>query len=422
MLRDLLAVLVFGITIAAVLTRPRGLPEWMSCVAGALLVLVLRIVSPGAAADALLSQWDVLLFFVGLLLVSWAAEQAGVFGWAALWIAAHAGGSPVRLLFNTFAAGIVLTTVLSNDATALLLTTTVIAVTERLDLPVLPFALACAFIANSASMTLPVSNPLNILVLGAGGVHLLPYLAHMLAASAVVIGLTVLLFWLRFRRQLGGTFDPARVPAPASAIEHPRLFRITVAVLILLAAAYVAASAAGWPLSLPVLVAGVVLLAAVLRLASIPARAVAGAPWSIVPFVAGLLVVVRGLERTGLTHGLGTRLLTLEGQGNAIGVLGATGVSALGANVLNNLPMGAVMVSALRTAHAASHPGLLYGTLLGSDVGPNLTVFGALSSMLWLLLLRRRGVSVTAWEFARWGFMVTPLLLLAGVAAIILSG
>jgi arsenical pump membrane protein len=417
-LRDAAAIGLFVVTVAAVLVRPRGLPEAAAALLGALLAVALGAVSPGAAWRAVADQWDVLLFFVGLLLVCQAAEEAGVFRWTALSAARAAGGSCTRLFLNVCLAGVVLTTLLSNDATALLLTTTVVALTQAVDVPPLPFALACAFIANSASLTLPVSNPLNVLVLGTGHVRLHTYLLHMLPASLVVVTLTVGALWLGFRRRLEGGFATSKLPPPAQAIANAAFFRLTIAGLLLLAVAYVVASAVGWPVSVPVIAVGVALLLCALTAGRIPARRFLHAPWAILPFVAGLLV--RAVERTGLTGQLAAVLLDLDRHGPAAGAFGATLTSAAGANAINNLPMGAVMLSALR-AVGPDHPSLLYGTLLGSDTGPNLTVLGSLSSMLWLLLLRRRGVAVSAGDFSRWGVVLAPPLLIAGSLAIALT-
>lgn len=420
MLRDAIAVGLFAVTIAAVLLRPWGLLEAAAVAAGAALAVLLGVVGPAAAWQAVAAQWDVLLFFAGLLLVCRAAEEAGIFTWAALAAARHADGNCTRLFVNVCLAGVLLTTLLSNDATALLLTTTVVSLTQAIEVEPLPFALACAFIANSASLTLPVSNPLNVLVLGTGRVRLHTYLLHLLPASAAVIGLTAGLLWVCLRTRLRGGFDTAKLHERAKATANPALFRPTAAGLFALALAYVAASALGWPVGLPVAVAGLALAACARLVGAVPIRSFARAPWSIVPLVAGLLVLVRGLEHSGLTGQLAEALLALDRRGATAGALGATLVSAAGANAINNLPMGAVMLSALRSA-GSDHPALLYGTLLGSDVGPNLTVFGSLSSILWLLLLRQRGVAVSAREFARYGLLLTPVLLLAGSLAIALS-
>jgi|SRR5579875_193297 len=419
-MRDAVALVIAALTIAGVLLRPRGLSEAVFCVAGAAAMVATGIVGPAAAWRSVAEQWDVLLFLTGLLLVSWGAEQAGVFRWAALQAAWASRGSGVRLFFNTCLVGIVLTTFFSLDATALLLTAVLAPLTVELQLPPLPYALACAFIANSASLTLPVSNPLNILVLGSGGVRLGTYLAHVLLASALVIATTIAYLWVRYRRALDRQFDAERLPHPREAIKDPLLFHTAAATLALLAIAYVVTAALGLPLSLPVAVAGGVLLITALAPGRISPRAVAAAPWSILPFVAGLLIVVRGVETTGLTAQLGQRLLEAAHHGSGAGVLAATGISAAGSNLINNLPMGAVMLSALHTVGAQRSPSLLYGTLLGADVGPNFTVLGALSSMLWLLQLRRCGIRATAGDFFRDGAMLTPLLLIAGMAAIAL--
>jgi arsenical pump membrane protein len=62
---------------------------------------------------------------------------------------------------------------------------------------------------------------------------------------------------------------------------------------------------------------------------------------------------------------------------------------------------------------------MVYGTLLGCDLGPNLTTTGSLSTMLWLLLLRQRGIQVSSLQYLRLGIIVTPLMLL--VTALILG-
>ena len=74
-----------------------------------------------------------------------------------------------RLLLGVFLIAVAITAFLSNDATALILTPAVYALVTRLGIPVLPYMFACTFIADTASFLLPVSNPINILVLDALG-------------------------------------------------------------------------------------------------------------------------------------------------------------------------------------------------------------------------------------------------------------
>jgi arsenical pump membrane protein len=62
--------------------------------------------------------------------------------------------------------------------------------------------------------------------------------------------------------------------------------------------------------------------------------------------------------------------------------------------------------------------GFVAGTILGCDLGPNLTIVGSLATVLWLLILRRRGVEVSGLDYFKVGVIVTPIMLLAGALVI----
>jgi arsenical pump membrane protein len=82
----------------------------------------------------------------------------------------------------------------------------------------------------------------------------------------------------------------------------------------------------------------------------------------------------------------------------------ATGLIGAGsANVINNLPAAALLSSRL-----PAHP---YQLLLGLDLGPNLCVVGAMSSLLWLRIARQHDAAPSAWTFSRIGVIVTALTL-----------
>lgn len=418
--RLLLALAIFALSLLGILVRPWGISEAVSSVAGAALMLV-TLVPPAQALHLLLDNWNVLLFFAGLVLVAWTTEQSGFFRWIALWAAHLAGGSTRRLLLNVFGIGIVISTFLSNDATALLLTPVVVALTQEIDLPPVPFALACTFIADTASVTLPVSNPINVLLLEHFHIRLGSYLHHLLAPSLAAIAINVIVFLLLFRGRTGPAFKGKRLPAPAEAIKAPRFFRYTLVCLAVLSAAYLAGSLLGWPLSLVALGGAAALLIGGAALGELPLARVRHSPWTIVPFIAGLLVLVQGLENVGVTDWLGTQLVTAAGHGPLVGVLATVLGGAVGSNIVNNVPMATVLSSSIRRARIGSlslRHDLVFAGIFGCDIGPNLTIIGSLSTILWLVLLRERGIKVTSWQYIRVGLVVTPLMLLAGALLI----
>ena len=402
------------VSLIAILGRPRGIPEAASSAAGALLMLASRIVPVGQAIQLLLASWNVLLFFAGLVLIAWTAEQGGFFRWAALWAVRLADGSPLRLFLNVFGLGAIISTFLSNDATALLLTPVVVTLTEETGLSSLPFAFACTFIANTASVTLPVSNPINILLLEQFHMRLGVYVAHLLAPSLAAIAFNTGLFLAVFHRRLGPAFSSKSLALPRGTVTNPRFLRYTLAGLGALSLAYLVGSLLDWPLSLVALGGAALLLLGGIGLGALKLGEVRHASWSIVPFIASLLVLVQGVENVGVTTWLAGRFMALAAHGPLAAILAATAGSAIGSNLINNVPMATVMASELRHLPAGSpalRRELVAGAIFGCDAGSNLTVIGSLSTMLWLLLLRRRGVEVTAWQYLRLGLLVTPPIL-----------
>ena len=415
-----LAAVIFAAALVAIVIRPRGIGEHWSALAGALAMLLVGAVSPAGAAAAVASEWNLLLFFLGLMLTAAAADRARFFDWAAALAAGAARGSGRLLLLNVLVLGALITAFLSNDATALILTPVVYALTSRLRLRVTPYLFAVSFVANAASMTLPISNPINVLVGDRVRAPLLAYERHLLLASLAAVAVTAGVFFLVFWRTTAPRFHLDWRAAAATAAAGPG-FRPVVAGLAALAVAYVVASALLLPLGLVAAVGGCALLLAGMGAGGGPPGAHLRAHVSpaLFVYIAGLFVMVRGVSDAGITSALvGSALSQATDPASALaaGLLGSAALS----NLVNNLPAILVFLSGAGSAPVpdALRTPFLLGALAGADLGPNLTPVGALSTMLWLVIVRRRGVDVSAWDFLRLGVMVAPAtLLVAGVLA-----
>ena len=416
--KTLLISLIALLTLIGIMVRPFKLNEAMIAVAGAALLLIIGLINPLDALTTLTSDWNTFFFFLGMMFLSALAEAAGLFDWLAAQSARLARGSSKRLLLNTFLLGSGITMVLSNDATALILTPIVYTLVTRLRLPVLPFLFACTFIADTASFLLPVSNPINIIILSSFQLDLWTFLRLLFLPALVVISINIAMFFLLYRRQLQGNFDAKRLPSAAESIRHPVYFRYTCSVLLLVALAYIIASALQAPLSLVALGGAFILLIGALLLKQITLKDLSRQiSWSIFGFIGGMFIVVRAVENTNLTTQFGHLLIYLSG-GTGFGavVVGTTG-AAFGTNLINNIPMAIVMRSALGVVgHIApsARLGFIAATIFGCDLGPNLTTVGSLATILWLLILRRRNLDVSGLDYFKVGILVTPLMLLAG--------
>jgi arsenical pump membrane protein len=418
-----LAAVIFTATLIAIVLRPWRISEAWWAAAGAVLMLVTGAVNASSALDAIGSEWNLFLFFLGLMLTAAIADMAGFFDWTAALAAAAAGGSGRRLLFNVFVLGALITTFLSNDATAVILTPVVYSITTRLRLRVMPYLFAVSFVANAASMALPISNPINILIGDRLRAPLAVYEGHLLAASIASVAITFAVFMAVFWRTTNRHFDFDWRSALATASADRGFFRPVLAGLGLLAVAYVVGSALLWPLGVVAAVGGGCLLVVALarrRLSREHLRAHLSP--SLFVYIAALFILVRGVQDAGITAALVSGAAARASDSASAVVAGLLG-SSVASNLVNNLPSTLVFISGTQ---AGGVPVLLrtpflFGALAGADLGPNLTPVGALSTMLWLVIVRRRGVEVSAWDFLRLGALVAPLTLLAAAVLIAAS-
>lgn len=192
--------------------------------------------------------------------------------------------------------------------------------------------------------------------------------------------------------------------------------------MLLVALAYIIASAWQAPLSLVALGGGLVLLIGALLWKQITLKVLGGQiSWSIFGFIGGMFIIVRAVENTHLTTQFGQLLIHLSGGTSFGAVVVGTAGAALGTNLINNIPMAIVMRSALgAVGHIApaARLGFIAATMFGCDLGPNLTTVGSLATILWLLILRRRNLDVSGLDYFKVGILITPLMLLAGVLTI----
>jgi len=420
--RTLLTSIIGALTLVGIMVRPFRWNEAQIAMGGAAVLLVLGLIRPGDAALTLIRDWNTFLFFLGMMTLSALAETAGLFDWLAVQAARLAGASAARLFLNVFILGTLISMIFSNDATALILTPVVYVLVTKLRLPVLPYLFACTFVADTASFLLPISNPINIIVMSRFPLPLSTFLRMLLLPSLVVIAINLGVFYLLYRRQLKGSFNIKHMPTLNQAVKHPPYFRYTLWVLALVAPSYVVASAFQFPLSIVSLAGAVLLLAGALCWKRTTLLGTCKTiSWSIFGFIAGMFVVVRAIEDTGLTVKLGNLLLHLSGGSSFGAVLAGTVGSALGTNLINNVPMAVVMNSALGSVQHATpaiRNGFVAATIFGCDLGPNLTTVGSLATILWLLILRQRRLDVSGLDYFKVGVIVTPLMLLAGACTI----
>jgi arsenical pump membrane protein len=398
-----------------VIVRPWGLPEAIWAALGAAALVMLTLLPWRDALLAVAKGTDVYLFLTGMMLLAELARREGLFDRLAVHAAKAARGSGARLFGLVYLVGVLVTAFLSNDATAVVLTPAVFAAAKAAKARPHPYLVACAMIANAASFVLPISNPANLVLYGNQMPPLWPWLKQFALPSLLSIAATyAVLRWL-YRNELKGCVA-SEIPVPGlSNGGRYAAYGIGVA-----ATALLLASAYDIQLGLPTFAAGAATaLFVLLEKRESPWPLLRGISWGVLPLVAGLFVLVEGLNHAGAAAYLTGQLHWAASQSAAATAWIAGASLAFITNLMNNLPAGLIAQSVLTPAHP---PAAVTGALLiGVDLGPNLSITGSLATILWLLALRREGESCTAVQFLKIGAVAMPAALLPALAALILT-
>lgn len=409
-----LILVISALSILLMLIRPKNLPEVYWVGAGAVLLVLLHLIPFRLAGKAIAEGSDVYFFLIGMMLLSALARDNGVFDWVAATSIKAAKGSPGRLFAIIYGVGTIVTVCMSNDATAVVLTPAVLAAVRKSKAQPLPFLFACAMIANAASFVLPISNPANLVVFHAGMPPLGRWLASFLLPSILSIGATFLVLRWYFHKELSSKLPESNESVELKPSGKMVLYGLGLVVIVLLLV-----SSFNKDLGLPTCIAALCVTAAVcIRNKCNPLPLAKEISWATLGLVAALFVIVDAVESIGALRVTEAAMHHAEALGPYVGSLVTSFAVAVGNNLLNNLPLGLIAGGTLTAMHA--HGLMANAVLIGVDLGPNLSVTGALATILWLLALRKEKLEVSAMDFLKVGAIAMPVALAASMAGVFL--
>jgi len=335
---------------------------------------------------AIQQTWEPFVLVVGLLLIGHVASKDGLFDVAGSKLSRLGGGTVVLFVAMMLLAAVV-TATLNLDTSVVFLTPVLLQTARHRGADERAFLYGSIFMANSASLLLLGSNLTNVLVFSRSDVAGATFARMMFVPwlASVTITTLVVLAW-RWRALSAESSDDR--PEVRSFTFGPGLVGVVAAVVLMLVLSRPALAV----VTVAVIVAAIDVARHRLTTSSLVRSAN-------LPMVVGLFVLATAVSVASRFWHIAQHLIGSAGSWQT------AGVGALASNVINNLP-----AAALLSAKFPHHP---YSLLFGLNLGPNLTVVGALSSILWLQVARREGANPSVWTFTKVGAVVTALTLVA---------
>ncbi|HKO16197.1 MAG TPA: SLC13 family permease [Gemmatimonadaceae bacterium] len=354
---------------------------------------------------------NVMVFLLGVLLLTGYLELGGFFEWVAVRIVRRARSARILLALVIGVSG-VLSAFFVNDTICLVLTPLVVVVVRALGFRPLPFLLGVALASNAGSAATPTGNPQNMLITVASGIHFARFVISLVLPAAGALAIVFVVLALVHRRDLAAAPLPHADAAAAPARPFDRA--LVTRALVVFGGALV-----GWLAGLPLPVVAITAAAVLVAVAQRdPTEAFATVEWPLLLFFGALFVVMRGVRDVPLVISLTT---AAGAQLHGARVHDATIVSAAMvalSNLVSNVP--AVLLWLPVVPKLADTTFVWLVMAMSSTFAGNLTLIGSLANIIVAERAQARGVRIGFADYLKVGIPVTLLTLAWGILVLAL--
>jgi Na+/H+ antiporter NhaD/arsenite permease-like protein len=411
------AVIAISVFVAAyVLIVIDRLPRVMIVLAGAALMVVIGAADGSSVffSEETGIDWNVIFLLLGMMIIVGITRHTGVFEYLAIWSVKRVRGRPFPMMVMLVLITALLSSLLDNVTTVLLIAPMTILICERLAISAVPFLIAEVMASNIGGTATLIGDPPNIIVASRAGLTFNDFLIHLAPIVAVLLVVFLVLCRVLFRRSF--VYDPERAAEvmqldERDSITDRALLIKSLSVTALVLVGFVLHSALHIePSVIALLGAGTLALVARME----PGEYFREVEWETLVFFAGLFVMVGALVDLGVIEELGNAAVDLMGTDYAAGAAGLLFGSGILSGVIDNIPYVATMAPLVEdlvpTGADPAHP-LWWALTLGADLGGNATAIGASANVVVLGIARRNGQPISFWGFTKYGLIVTAVTL-----------
>lgn len=422
---QILAAAIFVFTYALIVFKPKRINEAHAALIGAALTVVF-LLKPHHVLEALgistlenpvplVTTWNVVIILATLMIISSLLDDYGFFEYCASGAIHAAKNSGERLFLYTFLVVSAISLFAGNDVVILTTTPIILIFCKNAKINPKPYMYASFFAANTFSMPLYIGNLTNILIGDSFGLDYFGFTKYMFLPTLAAALVNYHLLKYIFRKQIPESFcsqDNGRIP-----VRNKFLVTLGLAVLLGVIVIGGVANYMKIPLSVVTLAGALLLMISERRMV----HRLKGVSWNVILFVIGLFIVIKGLDVSGVAGAIGEVIFANMSNNILAATFSVSLLSAFMCNIVNNIPMTAMMLSIIQ--HASLPQGMntamAYSLVIGSNLGANFTTFGALAGIIWLESARRYGWGTTMSDLLKIGLFVTPLAILG--ASIVLA-
>ena len=381
--------------VAYVLIASERFDRTLVALLGGLLVVVLGIVDQEEAFAGI--DFNVIFLLAGMMILAGGLSRTGFFEYVAGLAIHRSRGEPFRLLVILTVATALLSSVLDNVTTVVLLTPVTLSVARTLRVSPFPYLISQIFASNIGGTATLIGDPPNILIGSAAGLDFADFLVNLAPVVVVIMTVFLAILWVWFGRSIEDDEDRLDVLAtldPSAAItDRPLMYR-ALFVLGLTLAGFLFHSLIGVEAAtIALLGATVLMIIGPLD----PHESLRDIEWSTLFFFVGLFMLIEAVVQVGIVGTVARALADVVDGRLEVATIGILWVSTFGSAIIDNIPYTATAIPIVEGMIATGIDGepLWWALALGACLGGNLTIVGASANIVVANLAARDGHPIT---------------------------
>jgi len=370
---------------------------------GAGLLILCGVINQEAAFRGI--DFNTIGLLMGMMLIVGITSKSGVFQYLAVWSAKKVNAHPMGvLLMLSFVTGI-LSALLDNVTTVLLVVPVTLLITEELKVKPYPYLIAEVLFSNIGGTATLIGDPPNIMIGSMVGIPFMEFIYNLAPVVVVVMAATAAVFYFIWKKELTTT-EKARQRVmefnEKDAIKDHGLLKQCLFVISLVLLGFFTSRLTGLePATVAMFGAALLLLLENFRRSAEEQahnvqHAFSEVEWVTLMFFVGLFILVHGLESAGVIKAMAEKLLAATAGDRTVTVLAVLWGSAILSAFIDNIPFVATMIPMIKSmaptfgGEAGLMP-LWWALSLGACLGGNGTLIGASANLVVAGLAERAG-------------------------------
>lgn len=408
------ATAVFLVTYAVIVSEK--IHRAVAALMGAALIALAKVMSPEQAVEAI--DFNTIGLLVGMMIIVGVTRQTGVFEYLAIKAAKRSGGHPLKIMAALGLVTAVLSALLDNVTTVLLIVPVTFAIAQKLEISPLPYLIVEILTSNIGGTATLIGDPPNIMIGSATKLGFMDFALNLTPVIAVIYILTVFFLRLIYRKQLVTNPELQKSIMDLNEndeIKDPAMLRKCLVVLVLTIAGFILHQFVHLESSV-IALSGASLLLLITR--EDPEHALHAVEWPVIFFFVGLFIIVGALEHVGVIEAVARVSLQITGGEVVSSGILILWISAIASAFVDNIPFVATMIPLIqdmgRLGGIENLNFLWWALSLGACLGGNGTIIGASANVVVIGMAEKRGINISFVGFMKVAF---PLMIMSIVVS-----